>query len=153
MKRKIIIVYFVIALFVIVQFNVIANNPPEKPTIIGPKIARINKICNFSVVSNDPECDNIGYGICSWGDGSRCNYSIGLFPSGEEINIEHIWNEKGTYQITICAIDCHGACSDFTEYEIRITKNKLLPFLENFNRLYHLYQNIIANNFCVGYKG
>ena len=149
MKSKIIVAYFVIALFILMQFNVIANDPPEKPKITGPKTARINKICSFSIVSNDPECDNIGYGICGWGDGSNCNYSLGLFPSGEEINIEHMWKEDGTYLIKICAIDCHGACSDFTEYEIQIIKNKILSFLENFNCLYNIYQYIIANNYFI----
>ena len=126
MKKKVIIyTFFITVVIIIMQYHAIANNPPEKPSIEGPNIARIGKICQFTLYSEDPECDKVGFNICGWGDDSLCNYSIGLFPSGEKVSISHKWGEAGSYTLRLCAVDCYGACSEFATYNIKIVKTRL----------------------------
>ena len=77
------------------------NSPPSTPVVNGPATGKPGEeyTCTFS--SLDPDGDDIIYCI-DWGDdtGEVC---VGLYPSGEEVSLTHIYEEKGGYTIQVKA--------------------------------------------------
>ncbi len=80
----------------------IANYPPTKPIITGPKTGEINKTYEFTALSYDLDNDTIQY-IFNWDDGDEVNTSF--YKNGTLININHSWNNYGEYTILIKAYD------------------------------------------------
>ena len=79
------------------------NNPPAKPTINGPTTGYINTEYNFTAVTTDPDNDTIQY-IFYWGDGTKTITEF--LPNGTETPKQtHIWDEPGTYIISVNAYD------------------------------------------------
>ena len=118
------IIIVIITVFVIFQTCGIANSPPEKPSIEGKVSGKTNIEYTFSIVSTDPDGDDIGYSLCGqWGN-NPCNISLGLYSSGEIINVSCEWCEPGNYTLKVCALDCYGACSDWSSFEITLSKQK-----------------------------
>jgi len=124
LKGRFVKIIFILAVvFTLLQINAIANLPPDIPTVKGRTRGRVGINYTFTIVSTDPECDNIGYGFCGKCGNMPCNTSLGLFESGEEITVKCRWDDPGDYVLKVCAIDCHGSCSDFAIVEIKMQKN------------------------------
>jgi hypothetical protein len=87
--------------------QIINEQPPIIPTISGPTSGKANQNYNYTVVSTDPEGNNISYYV-DWGDGSNTGW-LGLFSSGYKLTVNHTWNKKGTYIIKAKAMDNHSA--------------------------------------------
>lgn len=125
----------------------IINNPPEKPTITGPQKAKAGNNLEFFISTNDPEEDDVYYCI-DWGNGSD-EVCIGPFQSGEQIQVNHIWEEKGTYIIKVKAKDIEDAESDYAELSISLPRSKeihrnsiFFKILEIFSNFNNLTQNL-----------
>jgi len=92
------------------------NNPPEKPSISGPKIGFKNSLYDFSLLSIDPDDNPVQY-IIDWGDGkSEITY---YFQSGISIKKSHIWDLPGRYTIRVKAYD-NDSESDISSFTILI---------------------------------
>jgi hypothetical protein len=125
------------------------NSSPEKPNITGSTSGKpkIEHIYNFSSV--DPEGNKVYYYI-DWGDTTNTGW-IGPYNSGEEINLSHIWDKKGTYIIKAKAKDILGAESDWGTLEItiprfRIINDKLiLRILERFSNIFLVLKYLLQN--------
>ena len=102
----------------------IENQPPNKPTINGPKSGSPNKQCSFTFVATDPDNDNI-YFCINWDDESG-EVCIGPYASGEEVTLSHTWTEKGTYIIKSKSRDIYGSESEEATFEISIPRNKMV---------------------------
>jgi hypothetical protein len=98
------------------------NNPPNTPIINGTIIGQPGELYNYSIFSTDPNDDDLYY-LINWSDGYED--VTGIYPSGVEIYISHIWTRPGTYTIKAKAIDIYGAESDWGELEVTMPKNKL----------------------------
>jgi hypothetical protein len=111
---------------------VIENQPPAKPTVVGPRIIRPDVNYLYKFISTDPDGDGIYYYVKSeavimttaW-------YPIvfGPYNSGEEINISFMWPFR--YNILIFhtrAIDANGAIGDLTKFVVIV-----LNFNDNMN--------------------
>ncbi len=81
----------------------LSSYPPATPTISGPTNGTAGKQYNFTVVTIDPDEDNVYYYI-DWGDGTSSGW-IGPYSSGIEIIASHIWDISGTYLIRAKAKD------------------------------------------------
>ena len=73
--------------------------------------------------------------MIDWGDGIED--VTGTFPSGVKVYVLHSWATKGTYTIRAKAVDMLGAESDWTEYIVKMPrdkaiKNPFLNFLQDF---------------------
>lgn len=101
------------------------SSPPDKPEISGPTTVKKGVEYGYTIVSMDPDGDRIHYFI-DWGDGNT--QQIGPYESGEEINVSHIWNEKGGYEIKVKAIDEYGAQSDWATLPINVWKFPIIGF-------------------------
>jgi len=106
MAKKAIVLVIMAILLPIAAMNVVANNPPEKPTITGPTSGEAGKTYTYTIVTTDPDGDKVKYCI-NWGDGNE--FCTDYVKSGEEVQIQHSWQDKGSYTITVTATDEHEA--------------------------------------------
>jgi len=81
----------------------LSSYPPDAPTISGPTNGVAKQEYNFTVVTIDPDGDNVFYYI-DWGDNTSSGW-IGPYFSGKEIIAGHSWDDSGTYEIRAKAKD------------------------------------------------
>jgi hypothetical protein len=113
------------------------NNPPEKPSIDGPKSGKIGIEYNFTLNASDHDGDHVRFHI-DWND---TNTEItDYYPSGTDLVVNHIWTEIGLYIITVQAEDSHGFLSEKNTFEVSIPRGKA-RFYPIIIRLFHLLQN------------
>ena len=123
------------------------NNPPDKPTINGPKQGKNLTWYNYTFSTSDPEMDNVYY-YFDWGE---CDIDewIGPFSSGEEVTLEHYWRFRGTYEIRVKAKDIYGYESEWATLKVEMSKNKpylntpFLQFLQNHPLICQLLQRVL----------
>jgi PKD repeat protein/glutaredoxin len=94
------------------------TNPPDKPIINGPESALINQPCDFTFSSDDPNYDNV-YFFVDWGDDSESVWE-GPYPSENQIDLSHIWENEGVYTVKVKAKDIHDYESEWSD-EFQIT--------------------------------
>ncbi len=109
-------------------FNTFDPNAPDAPLIEGPPSGKAEKPYNYRFSSTDPNGDDVYYYI-RWGDFGVENM-IGPYESGEEVSINHTWEEKGTYIIKARAIDPDNHWGPWSELEVTIPKSKNMNYLE-----------------------
>jgi rhodanese-related sulfurtransferase len=103
-------------------YPTIENQPPNPPEIQGPSKGKPGEKQQYTISTIDPEDNKIFYYI-NWSDGTNTTYT-GPHISGEEININHTWSDRGNYIINVTSWDYYQAKSDFTTYEVKISKTK-----------------------------
>ena len=81
----------------------LSSYPPDTPTISGPSNGVANKQYNFTIITIDPDGDDVFYNI-DWDDGTTSGW-IGPYFSGEEIIVSHKWKVSGIYEIRAKAKD------------------------------------------------
>jgi len=86
------------------------NKPPENLSIEGPIRGKAGTLYNYSFYCDDPEGDDVNYYI-KWGIPS-CPAIYGTYPSSSSAMIGFLWKNQGRYNITVKAVDIHGAESD-----------------------------------------
>ncbi len=119
--------------------SIVANKPPEKPTITGPTSGKVGVPLDFNVVATDPEGHDVYYMVL-WGDGSYVDYT-GPYASGEEATFSHTWTSAGEFNIVVKAQDHFGAKSPQNNLELSITKNKAVTNLVLLRYLEYLTNN------------
>jgi outer membrane protein assembly factor BamB len=111
--------------------RMIDNQPPSTPTIDGTTSGNIKQNYDYTIVSIDPERNNISYYV-NWGDGTNSGW-IGPYPSGQEQTVSHTWNKKGTYSIQVMARDNYSAESDWGNLSVTMPykyEKPIMNFLE-----------------------
>ena len=103
----------------------IPSNAPNIPTLSGPSHVVINESGTFTVLTTDPDNDNIYYFI-DWGDGTNTGW-IGPYPSGTSNQSSHIWEDLGNYSVKAKAKDIYGVQSGWSEPLIVIVSNNSPP--------------------------
>jgi hypothetical protein len=88
------------------------SNPPATPTINGPTQGVVNENYSYTVMTNDPDGDNVYYFV-DWGDGANSGW-VGPYPSGMTVTLYHTWTTQGTYQVRARAKDVNSAMSDWS---------------------------------------
>ncbi len=96
------------------------SNSPTTPYIQGPSSGKQRVDYEYSLVSTDPDGDNVFYHI-DWGDGSIDTW-IGPFGSGAPAIIQHSWSKEGTYTISVQAKDSYDFESDCATLEVSMPK-------------------------------
>jgi len=121
--------------------------PPETPNINGPIGGRIKTNYNYTIVTSDPELEEISYYI-DWGDGT-VKEMIGPYDSNEKITSSHQWLQQGNYIIQVKAKDCNEEESNWSTLEVNMPKNKpyintpLLQFLKYNSHLFPLLRQLL----------
>lgn len=99
------------------------SSPPKKPTITGEESGFVQTTYTYNIVSTDLDGDPVSY-IVEWGNGEETGL-LGPYESGEAINIDHVWLEKGTYVIKVKARDINGVESDWSTFPVTMPRNKV----------------------------
>jgi CubicO group peptidase (beta-lactamase class C family) len=117
------------------------NNPPSPPYINGPSSGKPNTEYQFTLKSKDPEEDAVRYFI-DWGDNNTewTEYA----NSGEEIILNHVWTNKGTFTIKAKSIDIKDAESEWEFFTVTMPRDKLHNF-----RFFEWLIKLIPNAFLI----
>jgi len=106
-------------------FAQLSSTPPDAPTLSGPTNGTAGIMYDFTVVTTDPDGNNVSYYI-DWGDDTTSRW-IGPYASGEEIIVNHSWGYPGTYEIRAKARDIHEVDSNWSEpYLITIVEGPII---------------------------
>jgi hypothetical protein len=87
--------------------NLTLDTTPNTPT--QPSGTTSGYICisyNYSTSTTDPDGDNVKYGW-DWDDGSPIEWSD-WYSSGDTCTMSHSWDDPGTYDVRVKAMDTWG---------------------------------------------
>jgi len=116
--------------------------PPFPPTINGPTGGKAGAEYDYTIVATDPE-EDIVFCYVDWGDDTNSSW-IGPFESGENLIVNHTWEEQGRYTIKAKAKDVFNNESEWTTFEVTMPRNKsyfntpFLNFLQQYPLIYLL---------------
>lgn len=89
------------------------QKPPNKPnTPSGPLNGKVDISYSYSVSATDPNGDQIKY-VFDWGDGTTSETDY--VDSGTTEIQSHNWTSKGTYNLTVRAVDIHDESSELSD--------------------------------------
>jgi outer membrane protein assembly factor BamB len=116
----------------------IDDTAPSIPIITGTEDGKVRHKYDYTIISTDPEEDNISYYI-DWGDGKTTDW-IGPYDSGEEIIQSHTWLIRGSYKVKVKARDGHGMESDWGTLSVTMPYEPHFLFFERiFERFPHTF--------------
>lgn len=95
------------------------NNPPGTPDIDGPSRVQEDVEVNYTVVATDPDGDDVYYTV-NFGDLCPSVEWLGPYPSGQPVQVPHIYRERGTYVIRAQAKDVLNESSDWGVLEVSV---------------------------------
>ena len=126
------------------------NWGPIVPEINGPTSGAPGEEYEFLFTSMDPDGDDDIYYYIDWGDGLVEEW-IGPYESGVSVEINHIWENKNTYNIRVKAKDIYGKESAWSD-PLPITmpysyypKNQFLELLfERFPQVFPILRQLLG---------
>jgi hypothetical protein len=122
------------------------NKPPVKPRVSGPTDGNPGNEYSYTIVTTDPDGDDIAYYIIDWGD-TNIDIVEGPFKSGKDIVVNHKWSKHGTYGIRAKGKDINNAESSWSEkLSVIIPRNKFVynSFFLRFLELYPLPKILLS---------
>ncbi len=119
------------------------NDAPQGPFIVGPTTGSPGIEYEYSFYAFDPEGHDVYFWI-KWGDDTQ-EYWIGPYESGEQVTLNHTWNEENNYIITTIAKDIYNFETDWQFFEVIIPRHRLLtnPILSRFFNQFPLLQRLL----------
>ncbi|HUS99475.1 MAG TPA: M28 family peptidase [Candidatus Thermoplasmatota archaeon] len=116
---------------------IINDNPPNTPTIDGKARGAVGTPYPYTFTTVDVNGDDVYYYI-NWGDGQIDEW-VGPYSSGEDAEITHQWDTKGTYTIMAKAKDIYGIESNWGTITVVMPVN--YPYFTNgfFQRLFETF--------------
>jgi len=102
------------------SFMTAVDQPPFRPRVLdGPTNAGIHIPLEFATVAPDPEGDDVYY-QWDWGDGNISDW-LGPYEFGEHTKTIHEWEQNGSYDIRVRAMDVSGKQSSWSlAYDVTI---------------------------------
>jgi hypothetical protein len=101
------------------------NDSPTTPTLDGPPNGKKGIDYTYNISAIDPDGDDIYYFVF-WGDDSYLDNSwMGPYSSGEIVSINHTWNDKATFTISVKAKDEYDFKSAWATLDVTMPKNKV----------------------------
>jgi len=83
----------------------LGNNQPIRPVLSGPTSGHVSVSNQYTVVSTDPDGNNIRY-VIDWGDDQQ--ETSPFIESGQNVQSTHQWNTAGFYLVQTYAQDTYG---------------------------------------------
>ena len=110
----------------------VADEPPEEPTVIGPTQGRAGESYTYNITATDPNNDRVRFQI-EWGDGNE--ETTAYYNSGEAAEIKHTWSTQGTFHMRVKAETENGMESDWTYLDVTMPKTygKLWAVMQKIN--------------------
>ncbi len=101
----------------------IENHNPDIPKIDGPKTGRTGKSYKYTFYATDQDMDNLYYYI-EWDDGTNTGW-IGPYEHNNNVSVNHVWSNRGTYTIRCKVKDTYEEESEWGTLEISMPKNRI----------------------------
>jgi len=124
--------------------NARIGKAPNTPTITGPTKVKVGEKYNYTIVTTDPDGDDVYYTIFYvewWGTSPFITeYTIGPYKSGEEAITEIVWNVRQRIELKIKAIDGAGLESDWAALDVTVPR--LYSFNLPFTQFLERFQNV-----------
>ena len=111
---------------------------PQKPLLDGPGSGKIGVEYTYNISSDDTDDEQLWYEI-EWSTTEK--ETIGPFPCGLTIAVQHSWSKTGDYTIRVKAVDGHGAESDWTTLPVTMPYS-YKPIHHFFDRLFHWFPHV-----------
>ncbi len=119
---------------------------PDKPTRpTGPTNGQPGEKYTYCTSTTDPDGDDLYY-WWDWDDGTNGEW-VGPFASGEIACADHIWEEKGSYDIIVKAKNEDEMQSEWSDpLSVTMPRSRLmsLNIMENFQRLLPLLRYLFG---------
>jgi hypothetical protein len=128
----------------VVKATPLDNLPPGIPLLSGPNEGSPDKDMEYVISSTDPEDDNVYYWV-DWGDGNIDEW-IGPYYSGENVYVNHVFENPGMYAITAKSKDEYNRVSDWSE-PLNVTINNT-PIIQEISGGFGV-KATISNNFSI----
>jgi len=128
-----------------VNITINQNYHPAKPTVSGTFRGEEDRRYTYTLSANDPEGQDV-YFYVDWGDDENTDW-IGPYRSGEQIQVYHIWDDDGSYNMRVKAKDPYDAESDWTENVVRMPylfENPILQFFQNLANRFPLFEPLFT---------
>ena len=128
-------------------FPTVGNQPPSIPEITGPVSGTPGEEYEYTLLSNDPDGDEVFYCI-NWSDGTS-ELCFGPYSSNEEIIVSHTWEETGTYIVKVKARDYYEDESDWGTLEVTMPMNQPYNFpimqwlMKRFPQAFPILRNLL----------
>ena len=117
----------------------INDTKPATPSITGDENGHVRSKYDYTILSTDPDNDNISYYI-DWGDGKSTDWTTPT-PSGQAITLSHTWQKKGTYTVKTKARDEHLMESDWGSLSVTMPLSYEPPHFRFFDWLFERFPN------------
>ena len=123
------------------------NDPPSAPIINGPTIGNAGWFNTYTIVSNDPDDDDVFYQI-DWGDGEVDQW-IGPYTSNTFQTSVHKWGTWGVWTIRARAKDIYGEIGGWGELQVIMPRykfafeNQIYKLFSKLNLLLPLFKIIL----------
>ncbi len=114
-----------------------SNDPPNTPIVDGPLEGKKGVEYDYNFSALDPDGDDV-YFFIHWGDRYGEEW-IGPYRSGEVAVINHTWNDKSTFTISVSAKDGYDFRSDWATLEITMPRDQSFDY--SFNIINYLLQS------------
>lgn len=128
---------------------IIDDDAPKTPTLTGQKRGKVGTNYTFTANTVDVNGDDVFFFI-DWGDGTNSSW-VGPFSSGANAEIDHAWDEKGTYTVMVKAKDVYGIESSWGSltvvmpFEYRNSFNGFLQHLfERFPNIFPILRHLMG---------
>jgi len=121
---------------------------PNLPEIDGPKFGRSGQEYEYLFSTEDPDGDDNFYLYVDWGDGSVEEW-IGPYESGDEVSLNHVWENNNKYTIQVKAKDTNDKESEWVTQSVFISRSRnptsllLLSLFEHFINQFQFLKNIL----------
>lgn len=106
--------------------EITGNTAPFEATINGPTSGNEETAYEFSVVSTDPDGDQIYY-LVDWDDGTTTEW-LGPYKSGETVNVTHTWIKRGKFELKVKVKDINESETKWSEpFKVLIASENTAP--------------------------
>jgi len=116
------------------------NYPPNIPTISGQTKGNMGVEYPYTIVSTDPEGDDVYYWIV-WGDGCPVVEWIGPYSSGESVTVNHSFLKSGEITISAQTKDVYEAESEWGNLVVNMPRART-KFINPINSLFYRISNM-----------
>ncbi|MBN1861536.1 MAG: Zn-dependent exopeptidase M28 [Candidatus Thermoplasmatota archaeon] len=120
-----------------IMMHIINDVPPNTPSITGKTRGAVGTPYTYTFRSTDPNADDVYYYI-EWGDGNTTEWA-GPYESGEDAEISHQWDTKGTYLIKAKAKDIYGIESNWGTLSVVMPKDTSYVLTGVLQRLFEIF--------------
>ena len=120
-----------------IMMHIINDVPPNTPSINGKTRGAVGTPYTYIFRSTDPNADDVYYYI-EWGDGNITEWA-GPYESGEDAEISHQWDTKGTYIIKAKAKDIYGIESNWGTLSVIMPKDTSYILTGVLQRLFEIF--------------